>query len=151
MDYPPLVYYNTAAEYRDHFENVYCRGGPIKSFDGIEVRFRRSNFNHCFFESSRKKSGEKDRFSFERAKRIDWIKTALQDPDAELKFGFCNKTKQFDQNRRVALVQGNFVVVIRLVSNNRAQFITAFAAETTPRPRSNLSTVDKIRMDKPWQ
>jgi hypothetical protein len=65
MEYPPLVQYSTEAEYRSHYENVYCCG-PITTFDGIKVRFRKEQFDHCFFESS-KRDGSKDQFSLLRA------------------------------------------------------------------------------------
>jgi len=47
VSYPPLVKYRTEAEYRLHFEQVYCRGS-VKTFDGILVRFHKSVFDHCF-------------------------------------------------------------------------------------------------------
>ena len=53
MNYPSLVRYATQAEYRVHFERVYCRG-PIQTFDHIAVRFRKKDFDHCFFESSKR-------------------------------------------------------------------------------------------------
>ena len=38
MALPPLVHYATVAEYRSHYERVYCRGN-IHTFDGIRVYF----------------------------------------------------------------------------------------------------------------
>ena len=67
MAYPPLLELPGEAEYRAHFEATYCRG-PIRAFDGIEVRFRKRDFDHCCFESSRR-DGAKDAFSQPRAKR----------------------------------------------------------------------------------
>ena len=61
MPYSLLVQYGTEAEYRRHFEQVYCKE-PIKTFDGITVRFHKSMFDHCFFESSRRDTN-KDTFS----------------------------------------------------------------------------------------
>ena len=77
MEYPPLVKYDKPGEYKRHFEKVYCRN-PVETFDGIRVRFRKDDFEHCFYESSRR-NRVKDRFSWKRAKRIEWIKTALEE------------------------------------------------------------------------
>jgi len=54
MSYPPLLSYQTIGEYRAHFERVYCQG-PIVTFDGIAVRFRKEDFDHAFFESKNAK------------------------------------------------------------------------------------------------
>ena len=141
MDYPPFVYYQTSVEYRAHFERVYCQG-PITTFDGITVRFRKSCFEHCFYESSRRNKA-KDQFSMKRAERIDWIQTALQDPDAELYFGWDGRNKRISKDRRVALVVGNYVVVIRLNGPKRAQFVTAYLADSQ-------TTLDKIKRTPKW-
>ena len=128
MAYPPLVYYGTIDEYRAHFECVYCQG-PITTFDGITVRFRKSRFEHSFYESTQRNQ-VKDAFSTLRAERIDWIKAALQDPDAELHVGWDRKKKRNDRSHRVALVVGDYVVVIRLSGNQTSQFVTAYVADT---------------------
>ena len=111
MPYPPLLNHNTAAEYRTHFENIYCRG-PVTTFDGIDARFRKSQFDHCFFESTHR-DGNKDAFSTQRAERMDWIKAALQDANADLYQEWDKKRRRYDSTRRVAVVQTNYVVKIR--------------------------------------
>ena len=141
MDYPPLVHYQTHEEYRAHFERVYCQR-PITTFDGIVVRFRKSCFGHCFYEST-KRNYEKNQFSTIRAERIDWIQAALQDPDAELYFGWDGKNKRISKDRRVALVVGNFVVVIRINGPRKAEFITAYLADSQ-------TTLDKIKRTPKW-
>ena len=86
-------------------------------------------FDHCFFESTRRDQ-IKDAFSKRRALRIDWIKVALQDPDAELFEGWDKTRKRYDKSRRVALVAGNYIVVIRFTKNHDiAEFVTAFLVE----------------------
>ena len=125
MEYPPLLQDKTPAEYRSYFEATYCRG-PITTFDGIEVRFRKRDFNHCFFESVAEKD---DTFSYQRAERVLWIKAALQDPHAELYVGWDNKKKRLAKDRRVAIVVQNYVVVIRFTGAKSAAFVTAFVAE----------------------
>jgi hypothetical protein len=55
-----------------------------------------------------------------------WIKETLQDPSALLKKGWDNKTKSYDDTRRVAMVKGNYVVIILIYADKKARFITAF-------------------------
>jgi hypothetical protein len=123
--YPPLLQGKTPAEYRSFFEATYCHG-PITTFDGIAVRFRKRDFNHCFFESVHERD---DTFSIQRAERLLWIKAALQDPDAELYVGWDNKKKKLVKDRRVAIVVHNYVIVIRFTGADSAVFVTAFVAE----------------------
>lgn len=141
MAYPPLVFYRTILEYRTHYENVYCRS-TVTTFDGICVRFRRDRFEHCFYESTQRNQ-VKDLFSKQRAERIDWIKAALQDPHAELYIGWDGKKKRIDRNHRVALVVGDYVVVIRLRGNKTAHFVTAYVADS-------LATLAKIKRSPKW-
>ena len=124
MTYPPLLKLSTSAEYRSIFETNYCRAA-IETFDGIKVRFRKKDFNHCFFESIKSKD---DTFSHNRAKRMLWIKAALQDRIAELRVGWDNKKKKPVKNRRVAIVMGDHVVIIMLTGKDKADFVTAFIA-----------------------
>lgn len=134
MNYPSLLKNKTAAEYRSYFEANYCHG-TIKTFDNIEVRFRKSDFNHCFFESVRTKD---DAFSFKRAERLLWIKATLQDSNSERYIGWNAKKKRYDRSRRVMLVKGDHVVVIALIDNKRANFVTAYVAD-------NKRTLERIR------
>ena len=128
MEYPPLVYFSDEQSYRARFETIYCLS-PIITFDGISVRFRKSAFDHCFYMSTRR-NGIKDSFSRPRAERIDWIKAALQDPSAQLFEGWDKNKKRYDATRRVALVMGNYVVVIRFSGSSRAEFVTAYLVDT---------------------
>lgn len=147
MAYPPLLDLEDEAAYRAHFEAVYCRG-PIEAFDGVQVRFRKRDFDHCCFESSRR-DGSKDQFSRPRARRLDWIRAALQDPTSECYQGWDKKRKRYDGRRRVAVVMGNYVVVIALKGRGRADFVTAYVADTPAAP-GRLSTVDMIRRGPKW-
>lgn len=142
MAYPVLLQLATPAEYQAHYEAVYC-AGPVVTFDGIAVRFRKDKFSHCFFESSRR-NGVKDVFSTKRAERIDWIKAALEDPHSERYEGWDKQRKRYDATRRVTLVMGEYVVVIALKGQRRADFVTAYVADTPSRP-GRPSTVDLIR------
>lgn len=142
MDYLPYRIYATEFEYCAHFAEVYCKC-PIVTFDGIAVRFRKNNFIHCCFESSRR-DATKDRFSPERAKRIDWIKAALEDPRAELYIGWDCTKKNYDDTRRVCVVVGEFVVVIQMLDKKTANFITAYLANSG-------TTIEKIRKGPEWK
>ena len=148
MDYPPLVSYASPNAYLTHFEHVYCKG-VIFTFDHIAVRFRKSSFRHCFFESSLRNK-VKDKFSQKRAERIDWIKVALEDPNAELYVGWDKKRKQYDNTRRVTLANGVYVVVIHLKTPVTADFVTAYVADATTSGKQ-LSTVQKIKSSPKWQ
>ncbi len=138
MAYPPLIHYRNEREYRAHFERVYCQG-PIQTFDRIKVRFRKRQFDHCFFESVVAKD---DTFSQPRAERIDWIKAALEDANAELRIGWDNKRKCPANDRRVAIVVRNYVVIIRIYRRLGAEFVTAFVA--------GQRTITQIRTNPLW-
>ena len=142
-----LLQLQSMTRYRTHFERVFCQG-PVRTFDGIEVRFRKTDFDHCCFESS-KQDGTKDTFSQKRAERLDWIKAALEDENAERYQGWDKHQKRYDPKRRVTLVMGDYVVVITLTGQNRADFVTAYVADT-PAPPGRESTVDKIRKGPKW-
>lgn len=136
---PALVIYATEGEYRTHFERVYCQES-IRTHDGILVRFRKNQFDHCMFESSRRDS-TKDQFSSARAERIDWIKATLQNPAARLYQGWDSKRKRHDATHRVAVVYQDFVVIIRLRDRTSqplsAQFVTAYKADNSLRKIEN--------------
>lgn len=147
MDYPPLVKYDSPVKYRQHFENVYCRR-LIATFDGVQVRFKKRDFNHCFFETVNTKD---DTFSLERAERIDWIKTALEDSSSELYEGWDRKKKRYNAQRRVAIVMHNYVVVIAMKKNQNADFCTAYLADTVPLKGRNFSTLELIKLGPKWK
>ncbi|MGV1098577.1 hypothetical protein ACUUL3_04105 [Thiovibrio sp. JS02] len=133
MALPPLVHYETVAEYREHYENIYCRG-IIYTSDGIRVYFSAAKFGHVFYESSARDGG-KDVFSPVRAQRIDWIRATLEHPEAYLFQGWNKKTRLYDETRRVAVVYEDFVVVIALSlkrdNSLKANFITCYQAENS--------------------
>ena len=142
MSLPPLRTFANEAACRAHFEAVYCVG-PIATFDAILVRFRKSDFDHCFFESSNR-DGIKDTLSSIRTQRMDWIKAALQDPSADLYVGWDKDSKSYTRRRRVCVVSGNYVVVIAITGIAKADFITAYLADT---PR----TIQMIRKSPRWK
>lgn len=140
---PPLVRYVTAAEYRAHYERVYCRG-RVFTFDGVRVHFSPSRFKHAFFESPRR-DGAKDRFSPARAERIDWIKATLESPDAELFQGWDKSRRRHDGTYRVAVVYGDFVVVLAMSLTQdgalKGNFVTCYVAD---------NSIERIRNAPRW-
>jgi hypothetical protein len=112
MGEPPLVNYPSVNEYRKHFEGIYCRK-PIVTFDGIPVRFRKSDFQHCMFESTNR-DGNKDSFSRIRAERIDWISATLSARTATLYQGWDKNRRIIDPNSRVAIAFDDYVVIIQV-------------------------------------
>lgn len=147
MDYPPLVKLSGEEDYQRRYEYLYCRK-PVVTFDGIAVRFRKDQFRHCFFEST-KRNNLKDQFSIRRAERMDWIQVALQDPESERYQGWDRDKKCHDKSRRVAIVLGTYVVVIVITGDKSANFITAYLADSAEKS-GTLPTVEKIRLGPKW-
>ena len=110
------------------------------------MRFRKTDFDHAFYESVARKD---DTFSRSRAERIDWIQVALQDPDAERYIGWDRIRKRYDKARRVVIVMGNYVVVIAMTGHHRARFVTAFVADDRG-GEGRVSTIEKIRRGPKW-
>jgi hypothetical protein len=139
---PKLVTYTTEQEYKTHFERVYCQGA-IYTFDSIRVYFKKSDFQHCMYESS-KRNKDKDQFSIARSQRIDWIKATLESPHADLYEGWDKTNQCYDKTRRVAIVYQDYVVVIRISTknHNQATFVTAYVAD---------NSISKIRKSPKWK
>lgn len=144
--YRKIVVYNfTEEELRNLWRDTYCHK-VIKTHDGIRVYFYESNFDHAFYESSkrnqsRNKKKSKDILSPKRLARILWIKDVLEDPTATMYVGYDNKTKRYDKSKRVAVVKGDYVVVIQIYAEGKANFITAFVAS---------NSIDKIEQSPLW-
>lgn len=143
MRCPPFLNHGSNVEkYRAYFETTYCRD-PITTFDGIEVRFQKADFNHCCYKSSRRNE-IKDSFDIIRARRLGWIKVALKTPDAQLRVGWDKSRKRHDHDRRVAFVYEDYVVVIAIRGPKKARFITAYKPE-------DYSTIEKILSGPVWK
>ena len=144
MQSPPLLHYESAREYRTHYERCYCRGNIVTS-DGIRVYFKPQKVGHAFYQNSQGRSGAKDEFSDNRAQRMDWIKLTLEHPDAEVFVGWNKDTKCHENTRRVSVVFESFVVIIEMSINKksilRANFITCYLADTS---------IDKIKRSPRW-
>ena len=131
MAYKKIKSYKmTEEKLRELWGKEYCnwKEKPIYTFDRILVKFYRDQFNHIFYESSDWKKKDKSILSLNRCEKMFWIRDTLQDKTAILKIGYDNVKKKCVKNRRVAIVKGNYVVIILKISDNKAKFITAFEA-----------------------
>ena len=115
----------TELELREIWDQEYCKSA-VQTFDGLSVQFYSSMFDHCFYESENRRAKDKSILSFNRLEKIYWIKDTLEDTDATLKIGWDGKNKTYNNSRRVALVKGNYVVVIIIFSLRKARFVTAY-------------------------
>ena len=128
---PNFVSLSSPEEYKKYYVKKYCKN-ELWTFDGIKVKFYEDQFEHAFYESSNKVKRNKDVFSIDRAKRIDWIEYVLKNPKAELHLGWDRDKKRFNKDRRVAIISPeDYVVIIRINSNNTAKFITAYYANNS--------------------
>lgn len=118
----------TEEQLRDIWENEYC-AAPIVTFDEVSVVFYEDKFDHLFFESENRKAKDKSILSYNRLEKIYWIKDTLQDPTAILKQGWDNDKKEYYKNRRLAIVKGNYVVIIRFTAKKKATIVTAYEKE----------------------
>lgn len=115
----------TEEEFRRIWKEEYC-DQEVHTFDNVEVLFFEEMFDHVFYESANRKMKDKSILSFNRLEKIYWIKDTLKDPEAILKKGWNRKRKQYFEDRRVAIVKGNFVVIIVFTGVLKANFVTAF-------------------------
>lgn len=115
----------TELELRDIWRNEYCKN-EIFTFDNVLVKFYEDMFDHVFYESANRIWKDKSILSFNRLDKIYWIKETLQDKDAILKKGWNNELKEYFKDRRVAIVKGNYVVIIRFTGRLRAKFVIAY-------------------------
>ncbi|MFA4980074.1 MAG: hypothetical protein WC589_21345 [Sphingobacterium sp.] len=116
------------AQLREIWKTEYCLK-PICTLDKVEVRFYEDMFDHAFFESANREEKDKSILSYNRLEKIYWIKEALTDPDAIHKQGWDNTNKCYFADRRIAIVKGNYVVIIRFTKKLKAKFVTAYEKE----------------------
>jgi len=142
---PALLKLDSVAIYEGFFNVTYCLK-PLLTHDGLAVRFRKRDFSHCAYESSRR-DGNKDTFSPQRAERLGWIREALQDPNLTLYAGWDKKKRRYDHNSRVTIMIDDLVVVIRLKSATEADFVTCYVADT---PASKVKLLTSPRWKNPF-
>jgi hypothetical protein len=135
----------TEEQLREIWYDTYCKAGiVISTFDAMSVSFYEDDFDHCFYESSNRRARDKSILSLNRLEKIYWIKDAIEDPDAVLKSGWLRDQKKYDNSRRVALVKDNYVVIIRIIDNERARFVTAYEL-------TDDNGIDKINGSPDWE
>ena len=143
MAYKKIKSYKyTEEELREIWSVEYCNT-PIITFDDIEVKFFSSMFNHCFYESDNRREKDKSILSLNRLEKIYWIKETLQDPDSIRKQGWDRNKKTYTDSSRVNLVKGNYIVVIKIFSKNKARFITAYEVNSD-------ENLEKIKNSPDW-
>ncbi|WP_154656874.1 hypothetical protein [Epilithonimonas tenax] len=118
----------TESELREIWDTEYCRN-RITTFDGVKVACYVEMFDHIFFESDDRKIKDKSILSYNRLEKIYWIKDTLEDPEAILKKGWDREQKKYFKDRRVAIVKGNYVVIIRFTKKLTAKLVTAYEKE----------------------
>ena len=129
MRYKKIKPYNLSeTELRAIWKIEYCLKNLI-TFDGIKVSFYEDMFDHTFFESYNREEKDKSILSYNRLEKIYWIKETLLDVSAILRQGWDNKTKTYFKDRRLAIVKGNYVVIIRFTGLLKAKFVTAYEKE----------------------
>lgn len=116
--------------YRDYYKQHFVSKSPIITFDGIAVRFRLSH--HVELLRKEPEPNTLRIFCQQRAERLPWVLEALQDPDADIYFGYDKSRKRVDFNRRVAIVNWNYAVIIRLAGKGKAEFISAYPMDDGP-------------------
>lgn len=141
---PNLLKLNSVLEYKAHYEKHYQRS-EIITFDNIRVYFGESKFGHAFYENDQGKKGAKNRFSFKRAERMDWIKETLTNSNAEIYKGWNKDKHKYENTRRVSLLYQDFVVIIELSLKKdgtlKGNFITCYVAD---------QSINKIKKSPKW-
>ena len=129
MAYKKLKSYQlTEEELRIIWRDEYCKE-EIQTFDGVMMKFYEDMFDHIFFESNDRIEKDKSILSLNRLEKIFWIKEVLQDDKAILKKGWNTQEKKYYKDRRVAIVKGNYVVIIRFVGLLKARLVSAYEKE----------------------
>jgi hypothetical protein len=129
MAYKKIKSYQlTEVEMRKIWDYEYCRE-EIETFDGVMVKFYADMFDHVFYESHNRIEKDKSILSLNRLEKMLWIKEVLQDSSAILKKGWNAKDKEYYKDRRVAIIKGNYVVIIRFTGKLKAKLVTAYEKE----------------------
>ena len=146
MAYKKIKSYTMSeAELRQLWKDEYCNKAiVIKTIDNVEVSFYEDMFDHVFYESDNRKKSDKSILSLNRLEKILWIKETLVDDTAILKQGWDKNTKTYDNERRVALVKNNYVVVIRFTAYLKAKFVTAYEI-------NDDENLDKVKNSPEWK
>ncbi len=143
----PLLRLETQEEYKKHFIDKYCNG-KIYTFSNIRVKFYEDQFEHSFFESMNRQKRDKSIFSKERAERMDWIEEVLLDRNAEIFVGWDRDKKKYNTTRRVSIISPeNYVVILNIIKEKEAKFITAYVASKTNAKKIRSAPIWKNKKD----
>ncbi len=141
MSQPPLLSLPDEASFQAHFEVEFVEGPAVITYDGIRIRFYANQFDHAFYVSSTPQSG-KDKFSLERARRMNWIRAVATDPRMEV----YRRVMTGGRVRRIMLEPNEpYVVICEILSSDPSQavFITAY-------PVKSKSALAKMRSNPRW-
>lgn len=142
-----LLQLKTPEDYRQHFIEKYC-SRKIYTFSNIRVKFYEDQFEHSFYESQNRKKRDKSIFSIERAQRMDWIEEVLLNKEAEILVGWDRDKKKYNNNRRVSIISPeNYVVILNIIKEKEAKFITAYVASKTNAKKIRSAPVWKNKKD----
>lgn len=148
MSYKKIKSYKfSEAELRQMWADEYCDSTkPIYTFDNFLVTFYESMFNHIFYESANRAARDKSVLSFNRLEKILWIRDVLRDPNAILKSGWDRDKKIYDNNRRVAMIKNNYVVIIRFTGPQTATLVTAYELTGDDNDNKILGSPDWVKV-----
>lgn len=134
------------AELRQLWKDEYCdKAKPISTTDNVLVSFFEDMFDHCFYESYNRKERDKSILSYNRLEKMLWIKATLTDPDSLLKQGWDRDSKTHDNSRRLAMIKGNYVVIIRFTGFLKAKFVTAYELQEDQNIKKIVESPDWVR------
>lgn len=130
---PPAVVeyddHSIGGEYWKHFERVYCPQ-PVQAKNGMVVPFFPDDADHALTEEHYTNRND---FSLDRARRVDWIKAGLESPLTEFHHKVEWKGSRLvisNENRVVCLAFGMYVVALNFIGDDEqptAKFVTAYA------------------------
>jgi hypothetical protein len=99
-------------------------------------------------ESADRKARDKSILSLNRLEKMLWIKDVLCDPTAILKQGWNRDTKTYYDDRRVAMVKNNYVVIIRFTGILKAKLVSAYELQEDHNINKILTSPDWIRLPR---
>ena len=122
MDLPPLLNLESQGEYREHYIRTLVNGPPVITPDGVIVDFYEDKFDYAFWGRSSSWQKQKDIFSWERARHMDWIRPLLTDPNSDMRRERGNDYRDF---RLVLYYPDPYIVVTKCVKAGRETFKNA--------------------------
>ncbi len=79
---------------------------------------------------------------------MDWIEAVLLDKEAEIFVGWDREKKKYNNSRRVSIISPeNYVVILNIIKEKEAKFITAYVASKTNAKKIRSAPVWKNKKD----